>query len=252
MDPLTIAAAGGTRSRLEALDMLANNIANANTAGFKTDREFYGLYLSAEASQATLDSGRPQATDLPEVEHHWTDYSQGNLNSTGNPQDLAIAGKGFFEVITSSGPRWTRNGSFRIGTTGQLETQSGDTLNVKPPPGQQFKLDSNLPFTITKTGDVIQDGQTLGTIQLKAQAGPATPLEKVGTSYYKVDPAAVPAIASGAEIQQGYLETANGNVAESTVRLVSVMRQFEMLQKATNVGSDMNKRAIEDVGRIGS
>ena len=60
------------------------------------------------------------------------------------------------------------------------------------------------------------------------------------------------AAASGAEIQQGFLETGNMSVADSAIRLVSVMRQFEMLQKATNLGSDMNRKAIEEVGRIGN
>lgn len=250
MDPLTIAAAAGTRSRLESLDLLANNIANASTAGFKADREFYGLYLSADAQQAVFEDYRPNATDLPEVAHHWTDYSQGSLTGTGNPLDLAIAGKGYFEVSTAGGPRWTRNGAFRIGPTGKLETQSGHTLNVKPPAGREFKLDPNKPYKIGKNGDVVQDGQVLGTIQVKVPADKSGQLEKVGASYFKVDPAAVPATASGAEVEQGYLETSNISAADSAVRLVSVMRSFEMLQKATNLGSDMNKKAIEEVGRV--
>ena len=230
--------------------MLANNIANASTSGFKADREFYGLYLSAEAQQATADPGRPQPTDLPEIEHHWTDYSQGSLASTGNPLDLAIAGKGYFEVSTPAGARWTRNGSFRIGLSGKLETQDGATLNVRPPPGREFKIDPNQPYKINKNGDVAQGGQVLGTIQLKMPADTMGQLEKAGTSYFKVDPAAIPAGASGAEIEQGFLETSNLSVADAAVRLVSVMRQFEMLQKATNLGSDMNKKVIEEVGRV--
>jgi flagellar basal-body rod protein FlgF len=252
MDPLTIAAAAGTRARLETLDLLANNIANANTAGFKADREFYGLYLSPDAEEAVLYPGRPLPTDLPEIEHHWTDYSQGSLTGTGNPLDLAISGRGFFEILTSSGKRWTRNGSFRIGTTGKLETQEGDTLNVVPPPGREFILDANLPYSINKDGDIAQDGQVLGTIELMMPGTPGAQLEKAGTSYFKVDTSSSPSLASSAEIHQGFLETANSNVADSIVRLVSVMRQFEMLQKATNLGSDMNKQSIQDVGRIGT
>lgn len=252
MDPLTIAAAAGTRARLETLEMLANNIANSSTAGFKGDREFYGLYLSDDASQAISEAGRPNPTDLPEIEHHWTDYSQGSLSNTGNPLDLAISGKGFFEVITPAGTRWTRNGSFRLGPKGLLETQDGDTLSVKPPPGREFLLDPNQPYTISKNGDVVQGGQVLGTIQMKVAASTSFQLEKAGSSYFKVDTASVPATATGAEIQQGFLETSNMSVADSAVRLVSVMRQFEMLQKATNLGSDMNRKAIEEVGRVGN
>ena len=249
MDPIAIAAAAGSRSRLESLEILANNIANASTAGFKADREFYGLYLSAEAQQSTFEPNRPSPTDLPEIEHHWTDYSQGSLSNTGNPLDLAIAGRGYFEVVTPGGPRWTRNGSFRVGLSGNLETQNGDALNVKPPPGREFKLDPNLPYEINKGGDVIQGGEVLGTIQLKAQADQSAALEKMGASYFKVDPAATQAASTGAQIEQGFLETSNFGPADAAVRLVNVMRQFEMLQKATNLGSEMNKKVIEEVGR---
>lgn len=249
MDPLTIAAAAGSRSRLESLELLANNIANSSTAGFKADREFYGLYLSADAQQAASENYRPQPTDLPEIEHHWTDTSQGALTGTGNPLDLAIAGKGYFEILTTAGPRWTRNGAFRIGPGGKFETQSGDLLNVIPSTGREFKIDPNKPYKIDKSGDVVQDGQVLGRIQIRVPAATTGQLEKMGASYFKVDPAAVPAGATGAEIEQGYLETANISVADSAVRLVSVMRSFEMLQKATNMGSDMNKKVIEEVGR---
>ncbi|HEY3744393.1 MAG TPA: flagellar hook-basal body complex protein [Bryobacteraceae bacterium] len=252
MDPLTIAAAAGTRARLETLDLLANNIANSNTAGFKADREFYGLYLSAEAREATDEPGRPLPTDLPEIEHHWTDYSQGSLTGTGNPLDLAISGQGFFEILTAGGKRWTRNGTFRIGVTGKLETLDGDTLNVIPPPGRDFVLDSNKAFAVGSNGEITQDGQFLGTIPLSLPGKPSTQLEKVGNSYFMLDTSPPPAVATGAEIHQAFVETANTNVADSAVRLVSVMRQFEMLQKATNLGSDMNKQSIQEVGRIGS
>ena len=250
MDPLTIAAAAGSRSRLETLELLSNNIANASTAGFKGDREFYGLYMSTDARASMNEAYRPAGTDLPEVEHHWTDYSQGSLTGTGNPLDLAIAGKGYFEVSTAAGPRWTRNGAFRIGPTGKLETQNGDTVVVKPPAGREFKVDPGKPYKINKNGDFVQDGEVLGTIQVKIPADKSGQLEKMGSSYFKVDPAAVPASASRAEIEQGYLEASNINIADSAVRLVSVMRSFEMLQKATNLGSDMNKKAIEEVGRV--
>ncbi len=252
MDPLTIAASAGTRARLESLEMLANNIANASTAGFKADREFYGLYLSAEAKQTAAEANRPLPTDLPEIEHHWTDRSQGSLSATGNPLDLAISGNGYFEIATATGERWSRNGNFRINLDGKLATQSGDILKVKKPQGREFKLDPNQPYTIYKNGDIVQGGETLGTIQLKIPADPTSQLEKVGTSYFKVDSASASVTASGAEIEQGFLETSNLSVADSAVRLVSVMRQFEMLQKATNLGSDMNKKVIEEVGRVTS
>src|SRR5579872_5066630 len=101
MDPLTISAASGLRSRMETLDLLANNLANAETSGYKTDHEFYGLYTSADAYDP-LGSGF--VSTLPVVEKQWTDFSQGTLNATGNPLDVALSGRGFIAVNGPTGP----------------------------------------------------------------------------------------------------------------------------------------------------
>src|ERR1700759_4811300 len=106
MDPLLISAAGGMKSRMDALDMLANNIANASTAGYKADREFYGLYQQ----------------QLPELQTQWTDFSQGALTQTGNPLNLALSGKGMFALNSPNGTVFTRTGDFRISKANELET----------------------------------------------------------------------------------------------------------------------------------
>ena len=94
MDNLSIAAVSGLRSRMQSLDLLANNLANTATSGYKIDREFYSLY-SAEDSQNSVDGGT--GATLPTIEKQWTDFSPGTLDTTGNPLDLAISGKGFLE-----------------------------------------------------------------------------------------------------------------------------------------------------------
>ena len=99
MDPLLISAASGMKARTESLDMLANNIANSGTAGFKTDRESYGLYQQ----------------ELPVIEKQWTDFSQGALVPTGNPLDLGLSGQGFFALNSPAGTVYARNGQFQIG-----------------------------------------------------------------------------------------------------------------------------------------
>src|SRR4026209_773116 len=96
MDPLLIAAASGMKARMESLDMLANNISNSGTSGFKADRELFTL------AQA----------DLPLVEKQWTDFSQGTLEPTGSSLDLGLEGSGFFALNTPTGTAYTRNGHF--------------------------------------------------------------------------------------------------------------------------------------------
>src|SRR3954452_15433276 len=100
MDNISTSAASGMRARMESLEMLANNLANVETGGYKADREFYSLYIGAAAS------GDPQTGDvarLPVIENHWTDLSQGVLRTTGNPLDFAIDGEGLFTVQTKAG-----------------------------------------------------------------------------------------------------------------------------------------------------
>src|SRR6266404_1996867 len=116
MDQLTVTAASGMRSRMEALDLLANNIANTDTTGYKADQEFYNLYASSEADGQTT---------LPNVERNWTDFSQGVLKDTGNPLDVALSGRGFLTVDSPAGPLYTRNGSLRLSPSGVLQTAEG-------------------------------------------------------------------------------------------------------------------------------
>ena len=110
MDALTIAAASGIRSRMQSLDLLANNLANSGTAGFKRDQEFYGVFSSADASAD--DNG--SVSTLPVIERQWTDFSAGDLQVTGNPMNVAISGSGFFVVNGPNGPLYTRNGNLKL------------------------------------------------------------------------------------------------------------------------------------------
>ena len=244
MDSLMIAAAGGMRTRMDSLDLLANNMANADTSGYKTDREFYSLYVSEAAA-----SGGPEPTALPVVESTWTDFSQGILHQTSNPLDFAIDGKGFFAVDSKAGVAYTRNGSFRLATNGTLTTPDG--YAVRSVKGAPLKLDAAAGFEVASDGTVTQSGQVVGQLAV-VDFTDAQVLSKQGSNYYRSAPKATPVQAKTAVVHQGRLEGSNVGSAESAVRLVNVMRQFEMLQRAAAIGSEMNGKAIEEVARVGS
>lgn len=227
--------------------MLANNLANATTGGYKGDREFYSLYTAAEATQAADEGMSPSADTQPIIEKHWTDYSQGTIRSTGNSLDVALDGPGFLAVNGPSGILYTRNGNLRVNATGVLTTAEGYALRTGD--NSTLQTISSSPITIEKDGTVKQDGQQLGQLSVVDFPDRGT-IEKRGFNYFmNVDPQAIPK-ASAASIQQGHLEDSNVGSAESAVRLVNVMRQFETLQKALTIGSDMNKYAIEEVARV--
>jgi flagellar basal-body rod protein FlgF len=241
MDQLTVTAASGMRSRIEALDLLANNIANTGTAGYKADREFYNLYASAEAESQTT---------LPNIERNWTDFTQGVVKETGNPLDVALSGRGFLTVDSPGGPLYTRNGSLRLSPAGVLGTAEGYPLRANNPAGRIQARPEGGSLQIEKDGSVIQDGQTLGSLSLADWPKPEA-LEKQGGVYFRlVDSSLKPAAAKGAEVLQGRLEGSNAGAAEAAVQLVGVLRQFEMLQRAVNLGAEMNKKAVEDVARV--
>lgn len=242
MDSISISAASGMRARMESLEMLANNLANAETGGFKADREFYSIYtsLDATANPATGD------TDVqPVIENHWTDLAQGELRDTSNALDFAIQGDGLFGVQTARGVRYTRNGNFRILSTGALATSDGSTVRAQG--GGQILLQPNLPVDVLPDGTVRQGLQTVG--QMEVVSFDRNAINKEGTSYFAAFAGATPKPATGA-ILQGKLEQSNVGTAESAVRLVAIMRQFEMLQKAAGIGNELNKRAIEEVARV--
>jgi flagellar basal-body rod protein FlgF len=251
MDQIAATAASGLRSRMEALDILSNNLANSNTGGFKLDREFYSLYQGEQTSPA---SGQ-QATTLPVIQKAWTDFQQGILTPTDNPLDLALSGKGFFTVDGPSGALYTRNGAFKLSTKGELTTMDGYPVRAVSPansPPKKIRAVSQGPIQITPDGTVQQDGQTLGQIQLVDFTNTSA-LDKVGNSYYRVtDPKVKAAPAMEATVSQGKVENSNVAPAESAVRLVDLMRQYDMLQKAVSVAAEMNKQAIDQVARVGA
>jgi flagellar basal body rod protein FlgG len=119
---------------------------------------------------------------------------------------------------------------------------------VVRPDGNPAKLDPNAAIEVDKTGEIHQNGQTVGRFAT-AEVDDAGKLSKLGNTYFKWDGPA-PGPAKSAELHQGALEAANVPVGEAAVRLVSVMRQFEMLQRAMSLGNDMGRRAIDEVAKV--
>jgi flagellar basal-body rod protein FlgF len=242
MDPISALAASGLRSRMESLDMLANNMANGSTTGYKADRESYSTYVSPEAADV-------DPSVQPVIERHWTDFSQGLLQTTGNPLDLALSGKGLFAVNGPSGPLYTRNGSFQLSKDGTLQTSAG--YPVRSVEGTPIKAESRDPLEISTDGTVKQKGQILGTLEIVSFPDAAT-LAKHGNTYFRNVNSKPESAGEGTAVYQGKTESANVPAAESAVRLVGILRQFEMLQKAITLTGDMNRKAIEEVARVSS
>jgi len=232
---------------MDSLELLANNLANAATSGYKTDREFYGLYASPDA---TSPWGDGTVSTLPVVERQWTDFSQGTLQPTGNSLDVALSGPGLITVNGPNGVLYTRNGSLKIAPSGELVTAEG--YAVRTVGGQSIHLTAAKPIEIATDGTVRQEGQSMGQLEIVDFASTGS-LKKLSGSYFQnTDPKTQPAPAANVQVEQGRIESSNVAVPEAAMRLVGMMRQFEMLQKAVTLDADMNRKAIEEVARVSS
>ncbi len=246
MDALSMAAASGLRSRIEALDLLANNLANASSAGFKADRESYSNYFSAaslEGPEGTLPAVAPV------VETNWIDHEQGILTPTGKPLDLALAGNGYFVVEGPRGPLYTRNGNFLISAQGYLVNQEG--WKVRDRQGRPIQLDASSPVEVDPRGEIRSQGAAVAQLAIVDFAD-RQELRKAGSTYFSYQNPMKPPAPATPRVESGRLEAANYQPAEASVRLVGVMRQFEMLNRALTLGGEMNRRSIEDVASVRS
>jgi len=244
MDSLMVSAAGGIRTRMESLDLLANNLANSSTTGFKADRESFSLYASDESA-----SGDAAPAPLPLIQSKWTDQSQGVLVNTSNPADLALEGPGYFAVDGPSGSLYTRGGAVRINQDGRLTTSDSYELQTVEP--RRVRADPLRPLEITSDGAVTQQGEVLGHLKI-VDGLTSDALEKRSGAYVAWSRGTPAAAGAGTLVRQGMLESSNTNPAESAVRLITVLRQSESLQRAVSLGNEMNKHAVEEVARAGS
>jgi len=251
MDLTTSIIASGLRARAESLDIVANNLANSGTPAFKSELERYTLYGSEEALSA---NGGPDFTGLsPDLRKSWINFNQGVLESTARPLDIAIEGNAYFVTESPDGNLLTRNGSFQIGTDGQLRTREGFKVKLTLPDGQPlpptFRLDPNKAPNIDRQGVLTQDNVPLARIDL-VEPTERDQLNKSGNSYFALSDTAKLKKATGIELHQGSLERSNADPTTGSIQLVKISRQFEMLQKALQLHGEMGKRSTEEVGRV--
>ena len=239
---LFIAATGMLANQLRQ-DVIANNLANATTAGYKGDRAVQQAFPAMLLQQVQTGQQIGSLSLGTRVADVVTDGSQGAIRNTGNAYDLAIAGDGFFSVQAATGVRYTRDGSFSVDAKNQLVTARGEPVldkNDRPitiPPG-------NDRATIDEQGNVIANGRTVATLAVTV-LDPQT-LRKQGDDLYQGTPQRGDA---QGRVEQGYLEQSNVNSVREMVDLIETMRSFEASQKVTQSLDETLGKAIE-VGRL--
>jgi flagellar basal-body rod protein FlgF len=245
MDSGYYAACSGLITRMRALDTIANNLANASTVGFRAEHNEFSSVMASRAGDD--DTPLNQAiNDFGVFGGVTVDQSQGSLQKTDNPLDVAIQGNGYFAVKTSNGVMYTRNGSFTVSGKGQLETATGDLVMG----------DGDNPITmvpgkvaISANGTISTNGAVTGKLKI-VEFPEGTQITSMGNTYYSA-PANKEEAPTHSDLRQGMLENSNVNPITGMVELVTAQRSAEMMQRALAMfNTEMDKIASQDIAKV--
>lgn len=242
-------ALSGSLAQQHQLDTIANNVANASTAGFRGDRAVFGELVAGAQKGQRVDPRQPapQQTDqFVKVEMNQLDMQAGVMRQTGNPLDLGLQGDGFFVVRTPQGDRLTRSGNFMIQESGELSTHDGNLVIGE----------GNLPITFPRNtksieirpdGTVRADDAVVGKLSLKNVKDPNALLRE-GTTTYSVKEGTPIVEADRLDIVQGHLESSNVNPVNGLNELITVNRTFDALQRVIQSFQEIDQRTARDLG----
>jgi flagellar basal-body rod protein FlgG len=228
------AAASGMEAQQQQLDSIGNDLANVSTTGYKSERTGFRDLLYNEVNIAgtttTLGAGAAAQTI-------GRDQSQGAIQNTGNPLDLAIEGSGFFTVKRSDGTTaLTRDGAFEVNSRGQLTTAEGDLLD---PPLALPKGTSPGEVAIGPDGTVRAGAKTIGKIALVTVASPDRILADGGSLFSPTAASGSTRPVAGSAIHQGALEGSNVDVSTAMVQMVSAQRNYQLESSAIQTENQM-------------
>ena len=245
------AACAGLRAQSQALELIASNVANISTNGFREQQPMFRSLL-ASAGHPINDPLNHAIKNFGVLEGSRTELSTGTLERTGNSLDLAIEGNGFFVIKTREQTFYTRNGNFRVSPTGQLTTGAGDLVigeqGLPKEPGLPISLPSG-DIAISPDGTVSVGGAVAGKLRI-VEFAPGTVLAAEGNSYYSA-PVTALRPSPGSNVRQGTLESSNVNSVKAVVDMIVAQRHAEMLERAMSVfESNLDHIAANDLPKV--
>ncbi len=221
--------------------VIARNLANVNTAGYKKNVAVFQSYISSTTNQDQSSTITSTGSSLGTIA---TDFSQGMLEYTGNDLDISIKADGFFTVQASDGSTlYTRKGQFMLSRDKKIVTPDGWSLLGN---GGEIQLPQNAKsVTIKGNGSVVADGKEIGKIRI-VKVSKLSTLESVGGCAYKLsDNAPQPEDSTDSEIASRYLEKSNVNAVDEMVNMIANMRGFQVGQKVTDSIDETLKKLIQ-------
>jgi len=225
-------AAEDMSRRIAEQEVIANNLANVNTAGFKRDKVFLDVLTDATTASDT---------ETQEI----TAFDQGPIKQTGNPLDMALVSEGFFTIQTSEGIRYTRNGGFRLDPEGRLMLVE-DALVM----GENGPIEARGEVSVNEQGDVFVNRVRVDRLRVVTFDKPY-PLRKQGNSLFVLEDESTPEVeVENVRMKQGFLEESNVNAIEEMVAMLTVFRYFEADQKVLSTQDDILGKAANDIGKV--
>lgn len=250
----------GALSSEHRMAVISNNLANANTSGYKADKLAFKdtmIHFAHDFIREPLENLRSKPL-FPEAQQRArtrlavakTDFSQGGMQYTGNSMDFSIAGEGFFRVRSPMGDYLTRNGSFCQNSDGTLVTKQG--WPVLGDGGPIIVPQGTRNLHSTPDGQLFADNAPVGALDL-VSVDNFDGLEKVGANLYRLREGTATeelnAVTTGSLLNQGYLEAANVDVVTEMVKMIEVQRSFEAVQKVMQTADSLDREATTKVGK---
>ena len=234
------------------MEVTANNLANMTTPGFRAERVQFETVVSKEysklsAGMTNTDVRMPSYSSpasFLNIRGTFTDLSQGGIETSGNPLDVAIQGKGLFVVNTPDGERYTRAGNFTLDATGRLVTQQGHAVQGS----SGDILINGSEVSVTASGEVIVDQTQVAQLRL-VDAKPGTLLRESGMLFKIAEGQAVNDVEK-VQVQGGALEGSNVNAVRELTDMIMASRLFESFQKSQESGSRMSELRNSRVGSV--
>jgi flagellar basal-body rod protein FlgF len=244
MDSGYYAACAGLAAQTQALELVAHNLANLATTGYRGQQTTFRSLLAGNGS-AGANPLNVAVNDFGVLSGSRVDLTSGSTVATGNPMDAAVAGSGFFTVQSAQGVLYTRDGSFHLTSAGQLVTNQGNAVL-----GEQGPV--ILPggsVTIGRDGTISVDGSVVDKLRL-AEFSPGTNLTAMGNATYSA-PQGSALVAAESTVSQGMLEGSNVSPTEAVVQLITVQRNAEMLSRALSaLDGQLNQVAVQDLPKV--
>lgn len=234
---------------------VVNNMANANTIGFKSDslitKSFNDVLLQNKEKLVGKTYVAQKLGKLSlgvAMDGISTDFSQGDFKQTQKETDFAINGSGFFAVQTADGVMYTRDGQFRVNNEGNLVNNNGDLvlgLNNRTNTLEPINV-GNSEFVVDSNNNVVINGVATQRLAI-ADFDDYTNVTKIGDNYYKAEN---PVYNNNSSVKQGFLETSNVNVMTAMTDMISVMRSFETNQKFVTMLDETLDKAANQIGKV--